>query len=95
VDGIVVLDLVLGVVALVVLVARVGVRRLGRACRSVVGAPVPRQRGEAVVPQGEDLESVLAARVVHGQLSRGFYQRRMAEIAAADDVRRHLTVPMD
>jgi hypothetical protein len=95
VDGIVVLDLVLGMVAIAVVVARLGLRRLGRACRSVVRAPVPRPRGEAVMPPGEDLESVLAMRVVHGQLSRGFYQRRMAEIAAADDERRHLTVPLD
>lgn len=94
-DGILVLDLVLGVVAVVVVIARLGVRRLGRACRVVVGARVPRQRGEVVVPQGEDLESVLAARVVHGQLSRGFYQLRMAEIAAADDEKHHLTVPLD
>lgn len=94
-DGIVVLDLVLGVVAVVVVLARLGPRRLGRACRSVVRAPVPRPRGEAVMPHGEDLESVLAVQVVHGQLSRGFYQRRMAEIAAADDERRHLTIPLD
>jgi hypothetical protein len=95
VDGIVVLDVVLGVVAIVVVLARVGVRRIGRACRAVVGAPVPRQRSENDVTQPEDLEAVLAVRVVHGQLSRGFYHQRMAEIAAADDVKHHLTVPLD
>ena len=93
-DGVIVLDLVLGVVVMIVIVPRVGFRRVRRGCRALAGAVgVPRPRSEAVVPEGEALEAALAARVVHGQVSRGAYQHRMAELAAADDARRPLPLP--
>jgi hypothetical protein len=97
-DGIVVLDLVMAVIVVVVVVGRPGARRLRRACRAIAQIPsVPRPRsGDAVperVPEGEALESVLAARVVYGQVSRGAYQRRMAELAAAEHDGRPLIVP--
>jgi hypothetical protein len=97
-DGIVVLDLVLGVIVVVVLVGRLGLRRFRRACRALARIPsVPRPRSADAVPErapeGEALEAALAARVVYGQVSRGAYQRRMAELAAAEHDGRPLTVP--
>jgi hypothetical protein len=98
-DGIVVLDLVLGVILVVVVLTRLGVRPVRRACRTLARIPgVPRPRSGDVVPapvvlEGEALEAALAAQVVYGQVSRGAYQRRMAELAALEHDGRPLTVP--
>jgi hypothetical protein len=94
VDGILVLDLVLLVLLVVVVLGRIGVRRVGRACRRLGRTPsVPRPRTGEPVSQGEALEAALAARVAYGQITRGAYQQRMAELAAAEHDGRPLTVP--
>ena len=85
--GIVVLDLVLLVVVVVVILGQIGFRRVGRTCRTV--AYIPAQRG------GERAEVDLAERILAGRLQGSAYQRRMAEIAAADDLRHPLRVPQD
>ena len=85
--GIVVLDLVLVAVVVVVILGQIGSRRIGRTCRTV--AYIPAQRS------GERAEVALAEHVVAGRLRGSAYQRRMAEIAAADHARQPLTVPRD
>ena len=85
--GIVVLDLVLLIVVVVVILGQIGFRRVGRTCRTV--AYIPAQRS------GERTEAALAERVVAGRLQGSTYQRRIAEIAAADNARQPLTVPRD
>ena len=85
--GIVVLDLLLLVVVVVVVLGQIGFRRVGRTCRTV--ALIPAQRN------GERTEAVLAERVVAGSLHGDAYRRRMAEIAAADELRHPLAMPRD
>lgn len=92
--GIVVLDLVLLVVVIVVVIGHIGFRRTARAVRraAVAGGlvlPSPRESLDDV----ERVEGRIAAGVVAGQVSGQAYQRRMAELAAADEVRRPLAVP--
>jgi uncharacterized membrane protein len=87
VGGIIVLDLVLLVVVVVVILAQIGFRRVGRTCRTF--AHIPAQRN------GERTEALLAEAILTGRLQGTAYQRRMAEIAAADDVRRPLAAPRD
>jgi hypothetical protein len=92
--GIVVLDLVLLVVLVVAVVGQIGFRRTARACRRAAAAsgllvPPPRESLDDV----ERVESSIAARVVAGDLTGEAYRRRMAELAAADDVRRPMNVP--
>jgi hypothetical protein len=94
VDGIVVLDLVMAVILVVVVLGRIGLRRVGRACHRLGRtASVPRPRTGEPVSEREALEAALAARVTYGQITRGAYQQRMAELAAAEHVGRPLTVP--
>ncbi|HVM63539.1 MAG TPA: hypothetical protein VMU14_01670 [Acidimicrobiales bacterium] len=95
-DGIVALDLALAVVVIAVMVAEIGLGRLGRTCRRLMRRHrVPHPRAGGVEHVREELEAMLAAQVVAGRLSREAYRRRMAELAAADDVRRRLDVPLD
>jgi uncharacterized membrane protein len=85
--AIVVLDLVLLAVVIVVILGQIGFRRVGRTCRTV--AHIPAQRN------GERAEAALAEHVLAGRVHGTDYQRRMAEIAAADDLRHPLVVPRD
>jgi membrane protein required for beta-lactamase induction len=85
--GIVVLDVVLLVLVVVVVLGRIGFRRVGRTCRTV--AFIPAQRN------GERTEAALAEHILAGRLHGTDYQRRMAEIAAADHLRHPVAVPRD
>jgi hypothetical protein len=94
VSSIVVLDLVLLVVVVVVVIGQVGVRRTARACRVVAratGLPVPAPRQS--LDDRERIEGTLAARLVAGDVSSAAYRQRMAELAAADEASRPLSVP--
>jgi Tfp pilus assembly protein PilX len=86
-SAIVVLDLVLLVVVVVVILGQIGFRRVGRTCRTA--AFIPAQRN------GERAEAALAENVLAGRVQGAAYQQRMAEIAAADDLRHPLKVPQD
>ncbi len=91
--AIVVLDLVLFLIVVVAVLGQIGYRRTARACRRAAAAarlvPAPRQSMDDV----ERVESSIAAGVVTGQLTGEAYRQRMAELAAADEVRRPLSVP--